>query len=384
MVAGFIAAILVIPSETARADELRFSREQVASVGGRTAIGDIDGDGKNDIVVHTWSSDRGLQSDGSVSWFQYPSWKQTYILENDHLFGDGLVITDLDHDGDNDLVTSKGNDALAEVWWFENSGNSEEPGWKQFKIGTPEVHSEMKDVEVHDIDLDGKLDVVVRTKHYLAIYFQESPTRWVEHKMENREREGMMVADLDGDGDQDVIMNGYWRENPNNPRAAQWPQHDIDPKWYEDVTGGWQDHSIMGDTGDINGDGHVDVVFGHSEKTGYYVTWYESSDPKGGAQAWHKHEIEVVDYCHSLRVADMDLDGDADIVAGTLKRTNEPKIVVFLNQGDGKQWETSLVVRDSAYKAKIGDIDNDGDMDILTARSWEDPPVTLFRNRTRE
>jgi hypothetical protein len=139
----------------------------------------------------------------------------------------------------------------------------------------------------------------------------------------------------------------------------------------------------MGDSGDINGDGRVDIVLGHSEKTGYHVTWYSTKNAKGGAEAWEKHEIEVVDYCHSLRVGDMDLDGDADIVAATLKRTNRPKIVVFLNQGKGNRWKSVVVAEKSAYKAKLGDVDNDGDLDILTARSWEDPPIQLFRNRTR-
>jgi hypothetical protein len=376
-----ILALLSTGAITAGAAEPTFIPQKVDDIGGRTAIGDIDGDGKNDIVVHTWSTRRGVDDNGSVTWYRYPDWKRTYILKNDHLFGDGVIITDLDQDGDNDLVTSKGNDGIAEIWWFENTGTPEKPNWPQFKIATAEVGSEMKDAEVHDIDHDGKLDVVVRTKHYLAIYFQETPKKWIEHKMDNRQREGMLLADVDGDGDHDAVMNGFWRENPANPRTDDWKYHDIDRQWYEDVTGGWQDHSTMGDAGDINGDGRVDIVLGHSEKTGYRVTWYSTGNAKGGADAWKKHPIEVVDYCHSVRVGDVDLDGDIDVVAATLIRTNTPQIVVFLNLGSGKKWKKTVVAQDSAYKAKLGDIDNDGDLDIVTARSWEEPPVRVYRNQ---
>ena len=97
---------LALIASPALAGELAFEYEHVADIGGRTAIGDVDGDGKNDIVVHTWSSDRGIGADGSISWYKYPNWKKTFILQNNHLFGDGVILTDLDGDGDNDIVSA--------------------------------------------------------------------------------------------------------------------------------------------------------------------------------------------------------------------------------------------------------------------------------------
>jgi hypothetical protein len=80
----------------------------------------------------------------------------------------------------------------------------------------------------------------------------------------------------------------------------------------------------------------------------------------------------------------MDLDGDIDIVAGTLIRTSTPEICIFLNQGKGRNWNKKSVATTSAYKAKIGDIDNDGDIDIVTARSWDKAPIQLWRNTIKK
>jgi hypothetical protein len=88
----------------------------------------------------------------------------------------------------------------------------------------------------------------------------------------------------------------------------------------------------------------------------------------------------VVDYCHTLRAADMDNDGDADLVAAVLKRSETPEIVIFFNQNSGESWTRFKVADKSAYKARVGDIDDDGDQDIVTSLSWEDPPIMLWRN----
>lgn len=350
------------------------------SIGGRTAIGDIDGDGFNDIIVHTWSNDRGKQNDGKINWYKYPDWHRYSIVDSGHIFGDGVLAVDLDKDGDNDVVTAKGSDNEASIFWYENPGGKATSGWKEHKLATVETGSEVKDIEVHDMDHDRKPDVVVRTKHKFAIYFQESPDSWIEVKTDNAEREGMTVGDVDGDGDYDVVMNGFWLENPQQPRRDAWKRHDIDPTWYKDITGGWQDHSVMADIKDFNNDGKVDVVLSHSEKTGFTIAWYESTNPKGGPEAWTKHEIGIIDYCHTLRGDDVDLDGDIDVVAATLIRTKNPEISVFINESKGLTWRKQLLAATSAYKAKTGDIDNDGDIDIVTAKSWDMGPLQLWCN----
>ena len=379
-----VMSIFMILSVGCTARPLDFNRVVIdGSIGGRAAIGDIDGDGYNDIAVHTWSTNRGKDNDGKIGWYRYPRWERFSIVNAGHIFGDGILIVDLDADGDNDVVTAKGNDGEAHVFWYANPGGPATSGWKENKIATVELGSEVKDVEVHDMDHDGKLDVIVRTKHKFAVYYQISPTSWLEKKVDNAEREGMHIGDIDGDGDYDVLMNGFWLENPEHPRTESWTRHNIDAMWYEDVTGGWQDHSIMGDIKDINGDGNNDVVLSHSEKTGFCIMWYAAINPKIGKDGWKRHKVGVIDYCHTLRADDMDLDGDIDIVAATLIRTSTPEISLFLNEGKGQSWSKKIVAATSAYKAKTGDIDNDGDVDIVTARSWDKPPIQLWRNTLR-
>lgn len=347
---------------------------------GRTAIGDIDGDGFDDIVVHTWGSNRGLVYDGVLTWYKYPAWTKYTISTGKNYFGDDVVLADIDNDGDFDIVTCRGNDNSAQVYYYLNPGGNATSGWIERYVGTVSTASEVKDIKVDDFDYDGKLDIAVRSKERLGFYFQNNPTSWSQRLINIREREGMAIGDIDWDGRTDVVLNGFWLKNPANARTGTWTEYAIDSKWYSDNTNAWQDFSVMVEVGDINKDGKPDVVYSHSEKAGYYVTWYSSNNPRGGQTAWLKKEIAIVDYCHTLQLGDIDRDDDLDIIVGNSLRSPSPRVMALYNNNNGSSWTTSTLDYKSMYKGKVGDIDNDGDLDILSAISWEDAPLNLWKN----
>jgi hypothetical protein len=376
-----IMTVVLLSCTEEKKKELKFESIVIDVQGkGRTTIGDMNMDGQNDIVVHTWGTDRGKVSDGVLAAYLYPDWKKLEIKTETNYFGDAVVISDINRDGLNDIITCRGNDLSAGVWWYENPGESSAV-WNERQVAVVEEESETKDVEVHDMDGDGLQDVVVRTKHFTVIYFQSPDSEWQENRMETVQREGMTIGDVDNDGDYDIVLNGFWLENPEQPRDSEWKRFDIDQKWFTDSTGGWQDFSVQAVVTDMDGDGLNDVVFSHSEKPDYPVTWYGSDDPKSGADSWDKHEVDVVHYCHTLHTADFDMDGDMDIVAGTLSRLEETELVLFLNLDESATaWARILIDSFPVYKACVGDIDNDGDMDITSSYNWETPPLKLWRN----
>ena len=227
-------------------------------------------------------------------------------------------------------------------------------------------------------------EMCIRDSHEtLHIWLQRGADLWREVTVSIRRKEGMEVADLDRDGDPDIVLGGYWVETPSDPLKGKWAIHNIDEKWWNQDTGDWRDNCCKVAVADVNGDGRLDVILSHSEKPGYPVSWYEAPpDPKKGE--WREHVIGQVDYCHSLKAADFDGDGDIDVLAAEMPRytPQDAPVVIFINQGGGSRWETVLLSKTGSYSAQVGDIGNDGDQDVIGLRNFDRPPIEIWENLT--
>ena len=350
---------------------------------GHREIADIDGDGQNDIVA----VNEDLKGGHQIVWYRYPTWERNVIVNLDaikdfqYYRACDMEIADLDRDGDPDVLGRIGlnNDVDGTICWFEHPGKlSCNTLWQRHDIGPTEY---IKDFEARDFDQDGWPDIAARSHTRLYIFFNNRKS-WIRKTFPVHDHEGMEAADLDGDGDEDVVLNGFWLENPDDPRGAEWPEHNIDKKWYDQHTRNWQDNNGKVTVADMNLDGRPDVVLAHSEKPGYPVSWYAAPvDPK--TDPWAEHVIGWVDKCHNLKVADFDMDGDPDVMAGTLPNLPQEAphhFGIFINRQDAMHWQWQELTNLGNYSAQIGDIDGDGDMDIAGLRNYNRPPIELWRN----
>lgn len=165
-----------------------------------------------------------------------------------------------------------------------------------------------------------------------------------------------IIADIDGDGFADVIIGG--RAGP-----LVWYRY---PDWAKGVIAEGGYRTVDGEAGDVDGDGDPDIVMGG-------LIWYEnpSSDTDPVKTRWTAHQ--VADHrTHDLELSDLDRDGDLDIVTrdqsdfGT-KAGN--KIYVW-RQETGDRWTHRIIDCPHGEGLALGDIDRDGDHDIVIGGIW--------------
>lgn len=289
-----------------------------------------------------------------------------------------LNAADVDGDGDLDIVAAvrpeHGSDRIV---WLENHGEGAFSDERTIGPATPRIHL----ASVTDFDVDGDPDVIytVRMSGDHRIVWREnfgsglfSDERViVDGASEVWAR--MVAADVDADGDNDVIAVPYqgspivWYENTGN---AVWPERLIAEIAH-----------VVGNTlqvADFNGDGAPDIALvRQSETTGLLdVVWL--SNRGGGGFTAESTVVEADTYTDGLLAADLDADGDADIVSIS---SDENEVAWFENLGGGRFSLRRPIASgaDGVASVDASDFDGDGDLDLVCFLR-DEAKLVWFRN----
>lgn len=324
--------------------------------------GDINGDGFADVVAAS-SHEDGLY------WYSYPNWTK-YRVDTGQFTTD-MQVGDIDGDGDLDVIIPKVGVGIV---WYENPRPKGDPARDPWKMHI--IHADKQfhhDVEVGDIDHDGRLDVVTRGGE-TRVFLQTAPDSWTRVAIDTKGRGGMALADLDADGDLDIVENGYWLECPKDPVHGSWMRHEIADGWPSDagVT-----------VADMNKDGRPDVLFAPAETHGR-LSWYEApADPKSGK--WIEHVVDSsVDHIHTFKVADMNNDGELDLITSEMEQSPRRRVSVYWNLGKSLNWSQQVLSTNGSHNIRVADLNHDGYLDIIGANhgNYGGPtPLEAWLNR---
>ncbi len=296
---------------------------------------DVNGDGYPDVVSGGFMLEE-------VHWYENPGpeglsrgnlWKQHLLIQTETTENEGQWLTDLDGDGVPEwLVSSWNKESPLVAWKLENLGKVEtevtarrivigesrnghglglgdlsgdgradllfEDGWYERPaagaFGKPwdlhedwSIHASIPMLVV-DVDSDGRNDVIVGESHDYGLYWLRQldggdGPRFERHVIDDTfsQVHALHLADLDGDGDEELIAGKrVLAHNGNDPGAHDPPcllyyQWDPSRATFERFTidegrvgGGLQIH-----TADLDGNGRTDIVV--AGKSGTYLLFNE-------------------------------------------------------------------------------------------------------------
>ncbi|HUV13976.1 MAG TPA: VCBS repeat-containing protein [Acidobacteriota bacterium] len=354
-----------------------------------TALFDVDRDGTVDFLV----TERTQAP--AVVWYRHTAsgWDR-YVVEGAALrIEAGSAVHDIDGDGDLDVVFG-GDSGSNHLWWWENPYPEYEQsrGWKRHAIknaGAAKHHDQL----FGDFDGDGDQELVFwnqgEQKLYLAeipglpikepwdlsvIYAyssdEEPPQRGEYPRWKGvNEHEGLALADIDGDGKMDILGGGRWFQHVE---GAIFQVHVIDSNYaFSRIAAGQLIEGGRPEVVLVVGDGTAPLIL---------YQWVGSE--------WANRElIESVQDGHSLDIIDVDKDGNLDIFLAEMRLGKNPEAKTRILLGDGKGGFEEHIVSSGygLHESRVADLDGDGDIDILgKPYTWEAPRLDIWLNEIAE
>jgi hypothetical protein len=358
------------------------------------AIGDIDGDGKPDLVVinnnsNTVSVFRNTSSSGSIT-------SGSFAAKVDFTTGAGtfnVAIGDIDGDGKQDLVVANAISNTVSVFRNTSASGSITSGSFAAKVDFATGENPFG-IAIGDIDGDGKPDIVIvnHLSSTVSVFRNTSSSGSITSgsfaaKVDFATGESpfdVAIGDIDGDGKPDLVVSNWFSNSVSVLRNTSTPGSITSGSFAAkvDFTTGSSPYGIA--IGDIDGDGKPDLVVSNNNSDA--VSIFRNTSSSGSITSGSfaaKVDFATGVYPIGIAISDIDGDGKPDLI---VTNWNGKTVSVFRNtSSSGSITPGSLAAKvDFAtgltpYGIAIGDLDGDGKPDLV-ATNANNNTVSVFWN----
>jgi len=289
-----------------------FAGRQIGSQS-KPAIGDIDLDGKPEIIVAGGETDASptlatrlyaFEHDGHLKWISEPLGEKLFPVGSDRQTSEGLMgnaaitLADLDGDGTPEILVAPGSasSANARVQIWDNQGR------KLDRYSEPDAFMGGGETRttVVDLDLDGDPEIVVGN----AAWTHDGELLWArkDNVRSTKASDFPIVANLDDDPYPELVRARGGLSGPGNIVA-----------WNHDGTDLWEVPRPLGFNwapiaiADVDADGYAEVLYGWNRSSDRF----DVLDGRDGSVKWSKN---VATGPSGASAIDMDGDGFVEVV----------------------------------------------------------------------